>query len=127
MKFSKTISSKRRSQRKKHYDADSNKRRIIMSSRISKKLWKNYNTKTLPLRKGDEVRISRGIQKGKIGKIVQSSRKGLFVFVNSVTYKKVNGDEAYLPIHPSNVEIQKPVLTRERKRNFNINFGENRK
>lgn len=119
MKFSKTISEKRRNNRKKHYNADSNKKRIIMSSKIDKSLKRNYSSDTIPVRKGDEVKIMRGIQKGKSGKIVQCSRKGIFIYVSTITYKKMNGDEAYLPIHPSNVQIQKLVLTSERKRNLN--------
>jgi ribosomal protein uL24 len=121
MKFSKEISEKRRNNRKKHYNADSNKKRIIMSSRIDKSFRKNYSPTTMPVRKGDEVKIMRGIQKGKSGKIVQCSRKGIFIYVSTVTYKKMNGDEAYLPIHPSNVQIQKLVLTRERKLSLNLN------
>ena len=86
MKFSKEISEKRRNNRKKHYNADSNKKRIIMSSRIDKSFRKNYSPTTMPVRKGDEVKIMRGIQKGKSGKIVQCSRKGIFIYVSTVTY-----------------------------------------
>ncbi len=68
-----------------------------------------------PLRKGDEVKILRGDEKGKIGKIVQLSRKGIFIYINTITYKKMKGDENYLPIHPSNVEILNLILTPERK------------
>jgi len=119
MKFCNSISSQRRVNRRRHFNADSNKNRIIMSSKIDKNFRINYKSKTIPVRKGDEVKIMRGIQKGKMGKIVQSSRKGLFIYVSSATYKKMNGDEGYLPIHPSNVKIQKFILTRERKRNLN--------
>lgn len=86
-----------------------------MSSKLDKNLRKDYDVKTIPLRKGDEVKITRGNHKGKIGNIVQISRKGIFLYVNTVTFKKMKGDEAYSPIHPSNVEVSKLVLTRERK------------
>ena len=124
MKFSKTVSSKKRNSRKKQYNADSNEKRIIMSSRIDESFRKKYNSKTTPLRKGDEVKIMRGIQKGKIGKIVQCSRKRVFIYVNSVTYKKKNGDEAYLPIHPSNVQIQKLTSIDDRRLRLRANFAE---
>jgi len=115
MKFSNKISSQTRVNRKKYHIADSNRRRVLMSSRIEKNFRKNYNIKTIPLRKGDEVKIMRGAQKGKIGKIVQSSRKRMIIYISNATYKKKNGEDAYQPIHPSNVQVQKLILTTERK------------
>jgi|NorSeaMetagenome_1021524.scaffolds.fasta_scaffold12409_1 ribosomal protein uL24 len=115
MKYSTKISSKRRTNRKKFYEADSNKKRIFMSSKLEKNLKKVYDLKTIPLRKGDEVKITRGNHRGKVGNIVQISRKGIFLYISTVTFKKMKGDEAYSPIHPSNVEVLKLVLTSERK------------
>ena len=115
MKFSCKLSSKRRTNRKKYFNADSEKKRKMMSSGIEKISRGNQNIKTIPLRKGDEVKIVRGNQKGKTGKIIQCSRKYGVIYINSVTYKKANGDEIYKPIHPSNVLIQKLLLTNERK------------
>jgi large subunit ribosomal protein L26e len=115
MKYSFKTSSKRRTNRKKFYKADSNQKRIFMSSKLEKNLREIHKLKTIPLRKGDEVKILRGDEKGKIGKIVQLSRKGIFIYINTITYKKMKGDENYLPIHPSNVEILNLILTPERK------------
>jgi len=120
MKFCKSISSKRRINRKKGYSSDSNQKRIIMSSKICKDLEKNFVKKTTPIRKGDEVKILRGLKKGKSGKVMQCSRKGIFIYVDSITYKKKNGNESYLPIHPSNVEIKKLLLTKERKHKLGL-------
>ena len=120
MKYSTNVSSKKRTNRRNYYKADSNKKRIFMSSKLDKNLRKNYDLKTIPLRKGDEVKITRGNHKGKVGKIVQISRKGMFLYINTVTFKKMKGDEAYSPVHPSNVEILKLVLTSERKLNLKI-------
>jgi len=86
-----------------------------MSSKLEKNLKKVYDLKTIPLRKGDEVKITRGNHRGKVGNIVQISRKGIFLYISTVTFKKMKGDEAYSPIHPSNVEVLKLVLTSERK------------
>ena len=120
MKYSFKTSSKRRTNRKKFYNADSNQRRIFMSSKLEKNLREIHKIKTIPLRKGDEVKILRGEKKGNIGKIVQLSRKGIFIYINTVTYKKMKGDENYLPIHPSNVEILNLILTPERKKYLNL-------
>lgn len=127
MKYSFKISSKRRTNRKKFYEADSNQRRIFMSSKLEKNLREINKLKTIPLRKGDEVKILRGDNKGKIGKIVQLSRKENFIFINTVTYKKTKGDENYLPIHPSNVEILNLILTPERKKYLNLNTLQSKK
>ena len=80
----------------------------------------NFVKKTTPIRKGDEVKILRGLKKGKSGKVMQCSRKGIFIYVDSITYKKKNGNESYLPIHPSNVEIKKLLLTKERKHKLGL-------
>lgn len=127
MKYSFKISSKRRTNRKNFYEADSNQRRIFMSSKLEKNLREINKLKTIPLRKGDEVKILRGDNKGKIGKIVQLSRKENFIFINTVTYKKTKGDENYLPIHPSNVEILNLILTPERKKYLNLNTLQSKK
>ena len=122
MKFSRKTSSKTRTNRRKYYKAESEKKRKMMSSGIEKIFRDNHNIKTMPLRKGDEVKIVRGNQKGKNGKIIQCSRKYGYIYINSVTYKKANGEEIYKPIHPSNVLIQKLVLTSERKETLNKKF-----
>ena len=77
MKFSKNVSSQRRISRKKYYKGNSEAKRKYMSSRINKNFLKSLPTKSIPIRKGDEVKVSRGSQKGKIGKIVGNVR---FVF-----------------------------------------------
>ena len=66
------------------------------------------------------MKILRGLKKGKSGKVMQCSRKGIFIYVDSITYKKKNGNESYLPIHPSNVEIKKLLLTKSGKNHGNF-------
>ena len=54
MKFS-NKSSSRRKNRKAHFDAPSSVRRTILSSPLSKELRAKYHTRSIPVRKEDEV------------------------------------------------------------------------
>lgn len=57
MKFNKMISSSRRKNRKRHFNAPSHVRRDIMSSPLSKELKQKYNVRSMPIRKDDEVQV----------------------------------------------------------------------
>lgn len=59
MKFNKQVSSSRRKQRKRHFSAPSHIRRKLMSAPLSKELRQKYNVRTMPIRKDDEVVVSR--------------------------------------------------------------------
>ena len=57
MKFNKLVSSTRRKNRKRHFNAPSHVRRKIMSSPLSKDLRQKYNVRSMPIRKDDEVQV----------------------------------------------------------------------
>ena len=97
------MSSSRRKSRKAHFSAPSHIRRKIMSCRVSKDLEKKYNIRSIPVRKGDEVKIVRGIKKA--GKVTTVYRKKWCIHVEKVTKDKANGQSINLPIHPSNCII----------------------
>ncbi|GIX77907.1 60S ribosomal protein L26-like 1 [Caerostris extrusa] len=59
MKLNKLVTASRRKQRKRHFNAPSHQRRIIMSSPLSKDLRQKYGVRTLPIRKDDEEAASR--------------------------------------------------------------------
>jgi large subunit ribosomal protein L26e len=95
-------------QRKAHFTAPSSVRRIIMSAPLSKELQTKYNVASMPVRKGDTVRIVRGSKNKKTGKdikIVSVYRKKYCIHLDGVTTEKANGTPVQLPIHPSNVVI----------------------
>lgn len=64
MKFSKTVSSSRRKSRKRYFTAPSSVRRKLMSASLSKDLRKKHNVRSLPIRRDDEVVVTRGHYKG---------------------------------------------------------------
>jgi len=64
MKFSKTVSSSRRKCRKRHFSAPSSVRRKLLSAPLSKDLRTKHNVRSMPVRKDDEVIVTRGHYKG---------------------------------------------------------------
>lgn len=57
MKLNKLVTSSRRKNRKRHFNAPSHIRRKIMSSPLSKELRQKYNVRSMPIRKDDEVQV----------------------------------------------------------------------
>ena len=64
MKLNKSVSSSRRKQRKRHFTAPSSVRRVLMSAPLSKELRTKHNVRSMPVRKDDEVSVTRGHYKG---------------------------------------------------------------
>lgn len=106
-KFSrKWISSKQpRKQRKYRYNAPLHIRRKLVSAHLSKKLREEYKRRSIPIKKGDKVRIMRGNYKGMQGSVIKVDLKKLKVYVDCAKRKKASGQEVYVPIDPSNLEI----------------------
>eukprot|EP00276_Gloeochaete_wittrockiana_P006511 CAMPEP_0184644080 /NCGR_PEP_ID=MMETSP0308-20130426/847_1 /TAXON_ID=38269 /ORGANISM="Gloeochaete witrockiana, Strain SAG 46.84" /LENGTH=148 /DNA_ID=CAMNT_0027072403 /DNA_START=75 /DNA_END=521 /DNA_ORIENTATION=+ len=115
MKFSKDVTSSRRKNRKAHFTAPSNVRRVIMSSALSSELRTKYNVRSLPIRKDDEVSVSRGTYKGREGKVLQVYRKKYVIYIERITREKANGATVQVGIHPSKVMITKIKLDKDRK------------
>ncbi|ORD99790.1 RL26 [Hepatospora eriocheir] len=91
--------------RKAHFNADQQTRRILMSSRLSDELRQTYGFKSFPIHKGDTVDVKAGKYKGKTGKVILVSRKSMRVKIDSCTINKCTGGVANMPIHPSNLVI----------------------
>ncbi|OBZ75911.1 60S ribosomal protein L26-2 [Grifola frondosa] len=115
MKFNPDVSSSRRKSRKAHFSAPSSVRRKIMSSALSKELRAKHNTRSIPIRKDDEVRIVRGKYKGAEGKVTQVYRKKWVIHVDRVQRDKSNGATVSIGIHPSNVVITSIKLDKDRR------------
>ena len=59
MKFNTMVTSSRRKNRDRHFNAPSHVRRKMMSSPLSKELKQKYNVRSIPIRKDDEVKVCR--------------------------------------------------------------------
>ncbi len=106
----------RRKARRAHFQAPSHIRRILMSAPLSKELRAKYNVRSIPVRKDDEIRVTRGSFKGKDGKVTACYRLKWVIHVDKVQREKANGSTVPIGIHPSNVEVTKLKLTGNRKK-----------
>ncbi len=91
MKTHTSVSSQRRKSRKAHFSAPSSIRRKIMSSHLNKELRAKYDVRSVPVRKGDTVKIMRGHFKGREGKIQAVYRKRWALHIEKIVREKTNG------------------------------------
>ncbi|KAF9113630.1 60S ribosomal protein L26B [Mortierella sp. AM989] len=109
------VSSSRRKSRKAHFSAPSDLRRKIMSASLSKELREKHSTRSIPIRKDDEVMVVRGSFKGREGKVVQVYRRKWVIHIERVNREKANGASVAVGIHPSKVVVTKLHLDNDRK------------
>ncbi|KAB8627254.1 hypothetical protein FH972_026087 [Carpinus fangiana] len=86
-----------------------------MSAPLSKELREKHNVKSIPIRKDDEIIITRGINKGREGKVTSVYRLKYCIHVERVTREKTNGQSVPIPIAPSKVQIVKLKLDKDRE------------
>ncbi len=94
-----------RKQRKYRARAPLHIRQKLMAAHLSKQLREKYKTRSLPVRKGDKVRVMRGNFRGKEGKIEEVSLKRLKVRIEGITITKKDGSKAPVWFDPSNLQI----------------------
>ena len=106
-KFSKSWKSSKqpRKQRKYLANAPLHIRKKFVSSNLSKDLRKSHKKRSIPLRKGDVVKIIRGKFKGKQGKIIGINLKNSKVLVDGIQVKKQDGSKLNVKLQPSNLQI----------------------
>lgn len=93
-------------QRKMLHNAPSHVRHKLMAAPLSSELSASRGAKSLPVRKGDTVRILRGDHKGFEGKISRVDRKKYRIYLEGLTREKVDGTTIFVPVHPSKVIIK---------------------
>ncbi|PSK59209.1 60S ribosomal protein L26 [Elsinoe australis] len=114
-KINTSLSSSRRKSRKAHFGAPSSVRRTIMSAPLSKELREKHNVRAIPIRKDDEVLITRGTNKGREGKVTSVYRLKYVIHVERVTRDKTNGQSVPIGIAPSKVVVTKLKLDKDRE------------
>lgn len=107
-------------QRKALYQAPLHRRHKLLSAHLSKEARKSLKTRSLPLRKGDEVKVMRGKFKGTTGKVSKVNMKRLKVYIENVKRKKVSGEEVHVPINPSKLLIINPVMDDAKRRKTKV-------
>ena len=88
---------------------------MLLSAPLSKELRAQYGVRALPIRREDEVQVTRGSKKGQEGKVSSVYRLKFAVQVDKVTKEKANGASVPLNLHPSKVVITKLHLDKDRK------------
>ncbi|MDI1486636.1 MAG: 60S ribosomal protein L26A [Ramalina farinacea] len=136
-KINTSLSSSRRKSRKAHFSAPSSVRRVIMSAPLSKELREKHNpsvfpivhttqVRSIPLRKDDEVLITRGSNKGREGKITSVYRLKYIIHVERVVREKTNGQSVPVGVAPSKVVVTKLKIDKDRE-DILKRIGEGRK
>jgi large subunit ribosomal protein L24 len=105
-------------QRKKLYNAPAHIRHKLMAASLSNDLAVSKGVKTLPIRKGDTVRILRGDNKGFEGKVSRVDLKAYRIYLEGLTREKVDGTNIFLAVHPSKVQIRNLNLDDKWRKNI---------
>jgi large subunit ribosomal protein L24 len=105
-------------QRKKLYNAPAHIRHKMMAAPLSNELAASRGAKTLPVRKGDTVRIMRGDNKGFEGKVSRVDLKAYRIYLEGLTREKVDGTNIFLAVHPSKVQIRNLNLDDKWRKNI---------
>ncbi|NLE04852.1 MAG: 50S ribosomal protein L24 [Crenarchaeota archaeon] len=112
-----------RKQRKMHFNAPAHLRHKQMASPLSPELLAQKGVKTLPVRKGDTIRVTRGDRKGFEGKVSRVDLKNYRVYVDGLSREKVDGTTIFIGLHPSKImiktlnlddKVRKAILSRKK-------------
>lgn len=99
--------SKPSKQRKRLFQAPDHIHHKHFAAPLSAELRKTYGTRSLPVRRGDTVRVMQGDRKGFEGKVSSVDRKKFRIYIEGLTRERVDGTTVFIPVHPSKVMITK--------------------
>ena len=93
-----------RKQRKYRHNAPLHTKANFLSVCLDKKLRTEFG-RNVRVRKGDSVKVLRGSNKGKTGKVDRVSMKYSKVFITGIDREKADGSKILVPLDPSNLMI----------------------
>lgn len=102
-----TTSQLPRQQRKAMYNADLFERHRKMSVALSKELRRRYGRRSLPVRKGDTVRVLSGSYVGREERVAKVNLQKYSVTLDNVTGKTADAKLKPLPIRTSHLVLTK--------------------
>jgi large subunit ribosomal protein L24 len=79
----------------------------FIAAPLSQELRKLYKTRSLPVREGDTILITRGDFKGITGRVLKVNRKTRRIEIEGVTRERADGRIVRIGIHPSKTTITK--------------------
>lgn len=105
-----------RKQRKFRYTAPLHIRKKMVSAHLSKELRAKLATKrrSAPLHKGDKVKILRGDNKGKTGKVTNVDLMFLKAYMEGIVQRNAKGIEKPVALDPSNLLIMEGDFSKDR-------------
>jgi large subunit ribosomal protein L24 len=89
------------------YTAHNWKKHKLLAAPLSAELRQTYSTRSLPVRNGDTVKITRGDFSGVEGKVSDIDTVRQRLFVEGVTREKVAGTSEKVSVHCTKVMITK--------------------
>jgi large subunit ribosomal protein L24 len=98
-------------QRKELFNAPLHKKRKWIASHLEENLLLKYDRRSIPVVKGDTVKVMRGSFKGHEDKIAHVNIKKRYVEIEGLTTTKADGKKIARPLHASNLLITKLNLT----------------
>jgi len=106
-------STKARKQRKARANAPLHLKKRMVAAHLDSALMKEFNVRSLPVRKGDTVKIIRGHKDFRTGeaKVASVDLKACKIIVENITVPKADGTQKPKPIDPSDVLITKLDLS----------------
>lgn len=93
------------------------KKSSLISSSLSENLKKQYDKRSLPVRKGDTIKIMRGEYKGVEGKVEKVNTIKGRLSIEGVQREKIKGGQVKVQIHASNVQISSLHLDDKYRKN----------
>ncbi len=103
-----------RKQRKYRFNAPLHIKGGFLNVHLAKDLRTKYGTRSLRVRTGDEVIVTRGQFSGRVGKVERVDTTRTRVFVVGVDQAKRDGSRRLYPLQPSNLSITKLVDDKRR-------------
>ena len=90
-------------------------RNKLIAGNLSKELRKKHGKRSIPIRKGDKVKIMRGEFRGKEGKIAIVELKKLRASIEGIQKQKKDGTKVNVYFSPSKLQIVE-ITTEDKKR-----------
>lgn len=98
-------------QRKELYTAPLHKKRKWLAAHLEENLLLKYDRRSMPLVKGDVVRVMRGSFRGHEDKVASINTKKRYIEIEGLTITKADGKKIAKPLHASKLLVTKLNLT----------------
>lgn len=98
---------KRKTERRKRYNAPMHRKRAFVRVHLAKELKESSKTakRSLLVNKGDTVKVMRGAHKGKSAKVQKVSHAKGLIYLEGISTRNARGTESALGFQPSNLII----------------------